>query len=289
MKTVTLIFGLALTSSAFALEIDASTYEDSAGRKITIEQKFYGELMETSERSGVKHYSPNFHLASPTHHQILFVGGDGSYRCKDEAILTAFQLGPNFLTRTRLDYVKAGASVTVFCAPSDRYGGKWLYKSFSKPNYRTSNEFLTDLKSLIGQLKAKFDIPVWLNGTSAGSYAAVFGATNLPELVDGVVISSIVTETSSVMPEAIEEIGLLELSQPLLVMMHSEDVCKATPPQRAKKVFEKASAIDKAFVLIEGGGKPKSKKACKYYAKHGFYGSEEDAVSTTMAFINGRL
>ena len=91
------------------------------------------------------------------------------------------------------------------------------------------------------------------------------------------------------MPHDITDIGLVELQQPLLVMMHKDDKCKLTKLSDAKAAFAKATSPNKKFALVEGGGKPKSSKPCKFYAKHGFYKSEADAVAVTMEFIRSNL
>ena len=57
--------------------------------------------------------------------------------------------------------------------------------------------------------------------------------TSKRHLIDGVVISSVPTKAADV-PHDITDIGLVELQQPLLVMMHKDDKCKLTKPSDAK-------------------------------------------------------
>ena len=143
------------TTNVMAEQIKAGSYLDSAGRNVTVSQDFGAVVLETGVRPGTKHYHMQFYPKKPTHHQILFVGGDGSYKLEDKKLLKKFNVGPSFLARTRLDYLESGASVTLFGAPSDRYSDKWLYKSGSKPSYRTSEDFLQDLSSLTTHYSAE--------------------------------------------------------------------------------------------------------------------------------------
>ena len=72
-------------------------------------------------------------------------------------------------------------------------------------------------------------------------------------------------------------------------MMHEDDKCELSKPSDVKAAFAKATSLNKKFALVRGGGKPKSSKPCKFYAKHGFYKSEVAAVGVTMEFINSNL
>ena len=75
------------TMNVMADQIKAGIYEDSAGRKVKVSLDFEGVVLETAKRAGTKHYHMHFYPQMPTHHQILFVGGDGSYKLEDESLL----------------------------------------------------------------------------------------------------------------------------------------------------------------------------------------------------------
>jgi pimeloyl-ACP methyl ester carboxylesterase len=77
--------------------------------------------------------------------------------------------------------------VAVVDAPSDRQGGM-------NAIFRMSGAHAGDISALAGYLKKQANIPVWLVGTSMGTFSAAGGAIAARD-VDGLVLTSTVTRS----------------------------------------------------------------------------------------------
>jgi hypothetical protein len=97
---------------------------------------------------------------------ILFAGGHGALGLKDPSEM---KWRGNFLVRSRHRFADHGFMVAVIDAPSDHPEGM-------SDLFRMSRAHADDIDSVALYLKSQADIPVWLVGTSAGTFSAAGGA-----------------------------------------------------------------------------------------------------------------
>lgn len=140
----------------------------------------------------------SFILIKPEHaiaSVILFAGGSGNLRLSR---VPPPQVGPyafvagNFLARSREKFAAHDFMVAVIDAPSDQPRGM-------SGSFRLSTEHAIDIGAVANYLKRQADVPVWLVGTSAGSWSAARGAIAagrddiVASSIDGLVLTSTVT------------------------------------------------------------------------------------------------
>ena len=294
MKFIPYMLALAVltfSANAYAIEFKtlSGTYEDSTGRKVTLGFDVKQHLLKLPPpRPDVNQSTWLLEPASPKYYVIIFVGGKGIVKCPKKLEDPSF--GKNWLTRTRLDYANAGASVAIYCAPDDRWDRKvGLLKGRGQNNYRTSVEFETDFSNLVAKLKARHDVPVVVSGTSAGAVAALYITQKKPDLVDILVMSSAGTVTHKGQPESIiSDLNADKIQQPTLLVSHVDDPCKFSPIAKSKQLFDAIGSAKKQHVIMEGGKKRKG-NACRFFSAHQFYGIEKETVAKIIKFIELNL
>lgn len=245
----------------------------------------------------------HFILIKPEHaiaSVILFAGGGGNLRLSRTP---PPQVGPyafvagNFLVRSREKFAAHDFMVAVIDAPSDQQRGM-------SGSFRLSTEHAIDIGAIADYLKRQADVPVWLVGTSAGSWSAARGAIAAGRdgigagSIDGLVLTSTVTrispgsslarrfpEFARDYPDGVISMALPEIRVPTLIVSHKEDGCEFTPaadgPALAKRL---TGAVQVATVLLSGGDPPIS-DPCEAYAAHGYYGIETQAVDRIAGFV----
>ena len=114
---------------------------------------------------------------------ILFAGGHGGLGLKSASAM-AWGAG-NFLVRTRDAFAAQGLMVAVIDAPSDQRGGM-------NAIFRMSGAHAQDIDAVAAYLKKEAAVPVWLVGTSMGTFSAAGGAIGAKS-VDGLVLTSTIT------------------------------------------------------------------------------------------------
>ncbi|MBR0928217.1 hypothetical protein JQ561_16510 [Bradyrhizobium diazoefficiens] len=244
-----------------------------------------------------------FILIKPEHaiaSVILFAGGSGKLGLSR---MPPPQVGPyafvagNFLVRSREKFAAHEFMVAVIDAPSDQPRGM-------SGSFRLSTEHAIDIGPIADYLKSHADVPVWLVGTSAGSWSAARRAIAAGRdgiaagSIDGLVLTSTVTriapgssfarrfpEFARDYPDGVISMALPEIRVPTLIVSHKEDACEFTPaadaPALAKRLTGSAQV---ATVLLSGGDPPRS-DPCEAYAAHGYYGIEREAVDRIAEFI----
>jgi alpha-beta hydrolase superfamily lysophospholipase len=157
--------------------------------------------------------------ASPVASLVVFMGGRGAIG------LQRGPLGPrntNFLVRSRQRFAERGFIVAVLDVPSDRTGQALV-------GFRASAEHATDMRAVIGALRAEAPVPVWLVGTSMGSVSAASVAARLAEGgPDGVVLTSSVMGASRDMGESLQDVALDRIRVPVRMVHHRDDACRAS-------------------------------------------------------------
>ena len=223
---------------------------------------------------------------SPVASVILLAGGHGRLRVSSSSGSPSFGWGrSNFVVRTRDQYANHGLLVATIDAPSDRkkMSAKW----------RMSKKHAEDVSTVVAYLKQQEDVPVWIVGTSMGTFSAASIGIKLRNKIDGVVLTSSVTRSrprwsiASDYPNGIIDMNLAKVTAPVFIVSHEDDRCGVTPPGDIQKLAESFSNSKRVeFRLFSGGDKPVS-DACKGRSQHGFLGIESQVVDAIVSFIKG--
>jgi hypothetical protein len=225
-----------------------------------------------------------FILIKPEHPAasvVLFAGGHGALGLKSAS---AMRWGAeNFLVRTRDVFARHDLMVAVADAPSDRQQGM-------NAIFRMSAGHAGDIGAVVAYLKNQAALPVWLVGTSMGTFSAAGGAI-AAKGIDGLVLTSTITgakpewEIAKSHPDGVASMALPQVTVPTLIVSHRKDACEVSPPANAPKLkmrLTKASKVE--IALLDGGARPQS-DACEAKAPHGYFGIEAQAVDTIARFV----
>jgi hypothetical protein len=250
-----------------------------------------------------------FILIKPDHpvaSVILFLGGNGLLRLTrtpSPAVDPSAFVAGNFLVRSREQFAAHDFVVAVIDAPSDRQRGM-------SPSFLVNQDHAIDIGAVVDYLKREAHLPVWLVGTSAGSWSAALGAINASRggkensSIDGLVLTSTVTRIpegsgfarrqptfAAEHPEGVMSMDLSAVRVPTLIMSHRDDGCLYTPAVDAPVLGKRLSRSTKVEIAIMTGGDPPKSDPCEAYAQHGYFGVETQAVDTIARFIkaNGPL
>ena len=178
---------------------------------------------------------------NPVASVILFTGGYGALGLKSASSMKWGSEG--FLVRSRDKFADHDFMVAVVDAPSDQQQGM-------APMFRMSGAHAGDIGALAAYLKKQESVPVWLVGTSMGTFSAARGAI-ATKGIDGLVLTSTITRA---MPEW----------------------------TLAKKRLIKANKVE--VVWLDGDDPPQS-DPCGAKAPHDYFGMEANAVNTIAKFI----
>ncbi|HJU30056.1 MAG TPA: hypothetical protein VJ740_01315 [Hyphomicrobiaceae bacterium] len=217
---------------------------------------------------------------------ILFAGGHGGLGLKSP---TSMAWGArNFLVRSRSLFAARGLLVAVIDAPSDRRQGM-------NGIFRMSPAHAADIGAVAAHLKKQLDRPVWLVGTSMGTFSAARGAIGVSN-VDGLVLTSTITRAkpdwkiAQSHRDGVASLPLGSVTVPTLIVSHRKDGCDITPAADATKLKERLSKARKVEIVLLDGGSPPQSEPCEAMSQHGFLGIEEKAVDVIVDFVkaNGR-
>ena len=212
---------------------------------------------------------------------ILFAGGWGALGLKSESTMR-WGTG-NFLVRSRDKFAARDLMVAVIDAPSDRQGG-------INAVFRMSRAHAADIGAVAAHLKREVAVPVWLVGTSMGTFSAAAGAIGASG-IDGLVLTSTVTRSkpdwliARSHPDGVASMPLRKVRVPTLIVSHRDDGCDLTPAADARKLRRRLTRAPKVEVALLEGGDPPQSVPCEAKAQHGFLGIETEAVDTIAKFI----
>ncbi len=223
---------------------------------------------------------------------VLFAGGRGNVGVKKYTSGKPFitKLNKNFLIRTRRDFAKNGLMVAVVDAPSNKREGMFF-------KWRIGQKHVDDISGVVSHLKKQADIPIWLVGTSAGTFSAANGAIRIKENINGIVLSSSVTIVRKhrtlvfykAHPNGILNMNLDKITVPTLIVSHRDDKCDITPPEDAEKIKAALVNAPKVEVMYFTGGKLPKSGPCRALSAHGFYGIEEEVVASIADYIKANF
>jgi pimeloyl-ACP methyl ester carboxylesterase len=212
---------------------------------------------------------------------ILLPGGHGALGLKTTS---SMQWGDtNFVVRTRHKFAAHNLMVAVVDAPSD-------HKDGMRAIFRMSKHHADDIGAVAAYLKAQAPVPVWLVGTSMGTFSAAGGAI-AAKGIDGLVLTSTVTRASPEWkiakshPDGVASMRLPDITVPTLIVSHRKDGCGLTPAADAQKLRNRLTKASKVVIVLLDGGAPPRSAPCLAMSQHGFLGIEDKAVSTIAQFV----
>ncbi len=212
---------------------------------------------------------------------ILFAGGHGALGLTGASSMK-WGAG-NFLVRSRDLFAVRGFAVAVVDAPSDRRTGM-------NAIFRMSGSHAQDIEAVAAHLKKLTPTPVWLVGTSMGTFSAASGAI-VAKNIDGLVLTSTITRSkpdwkiAQSHRDGVASMALSQVAVPTLIVSHRQDQCDITPAADAPKLKARLTKAGKVEVALLDGGAPPASAPCEARSQHGFLGIEAQAVDTIARFI----
>jgi len=219
--------------------------------------------------------------AKPVASVILFAGGHGGLGLQSAS---SMKWGKgNFLVRTRDKFAAHNLMVAVIDAPSDRQSGM-------NAIFRMSGAHAADIAAVADYLKKQAAVPVWVVGTSMGTFSAAEGAIT-SKSVDGLVLTSTITRSKPNWKiahshrDGVASMALQKVTVPALIVSHAEDACDLTPAADAPKLRNRLANAKPLDVVLLSGGDPPRSEPCEAMSQHGFLGIESQAVDTIARFV----
>lgn len=211
--------------------------------------------------------------ATPQRVVMLLPGNPGIMRIESP---TSFEMGGNFVVRSRRDWLAPDTLVIAVDAPSDEwccFGG----------GFRAGSRYAEDLRALRAELDRRHGtLPFNIVGTSEGSVTAYYAARALQRAGDRVVFTASLFNANR-NTAGLAGLDVKALTIPALLVHHAEDPCGVTPYAAAKAMAERTG-----FPLItvrhanRGSG-----PACQARTQHGFIGVEADTVAAIDVWLRG--
>lgn len=207
---------------------------------------------------------------------LLFPGHPGVLNLrKDEAGAIKFELGGNFLIRSRKLFAAEDSAAVSMDAPSDELGG-------FEDGFRTTAKPAQDIGAVIDDLKRQYpQARIVALGTSASVTGVAYLAKNLPNKIDAVVLTSSVSNGNfRIGMWGIGRFDFSQVKQPLLFVHHFYDLCTYSPHRGVEK-------LGYPLITVTGQDPPKS-DACQAKSAHGYLGRETQVVDAIRAWVAGK-
>ena len=139
-----------------------------------------------------------------------------------------------------------------------------------------------DIRALIVDLKQRYpNAKIYLIGTSRGTISAAALAAKLGDSVQGVALSSSVTNSSKV-GEGLSHFDFKTIRIPLLAIHHRDDACSVSPYHNVERISNKQSLISVS------GGDPLQSGPCDSQSPHGYFGRDAAVVQAIKNWMLGR-
>lgn len=207
---------------------------------------------------------------------LNFAGGHGGLQIGPSGAM-AWGEG-NFVVRTRQLFAEQGLVVAVVDAPSDKQSPPYLSGNRQTP------EHAADIRTAIAWARQKYQLPIWLVGTSRGTQSVAYLATELlgADGPDGIVLtSSIATDPKG---RSVNAMPLDKIRIPVLVVHHEQDDCKLCAFADAQAIVPKLVNAPRKQLLSFSGGIARG-DPCEAFAHHGYNGIEAEVVRQIGAWI----
>lgn len=213
-------------------------------------------------------------LGSVSHGIALFPGYPGIMKLRSDAGQIKFELGGNFLVRSRRHWLQPGILVVVVDAPSDQWS------SFQQV-FRESTRYGADVAALLEAVAGKYAVKDWtFVGTSEGTVSAFHAARMNPQLARRLILTASMFLASANGP-ALSGVKWSDLGAELLWVHHAADPCSYTSYRDAQ---EFARRSNKPLVTVRGGSAWRS-NACDALTAHGFVGVERETVLAMRSWV----
>jgi pimeloyl-ACP methyl ester carboxylesterase len=157
--------------------------------------------------------------------------------------------------------------------------------------FRMSPPHSADMAAVAAHLRKQAAVPVWLVGTSMGTFSAAAGA--ITGRFDGLVLTSTVTRAkpdwaiARSHKDGVASMALPQVTAPAFILAHTSDACALTPPADVGKLRARLSGSRRVDVATIKGGAPPLSEPCEALSPHGFHGVETQAVDAIARFIKG--
>lgn len=217
---------------------------------------------------------------SPKAALVMFTGGTGVLDV-EKTLRTA---QPNsLLVRIAGRLADKGLLVALMDKPPN--------KSKIPPKFRISKKHAKDVRGVINALRRKGDMPVWMVGTSSGTWSAASATIKLKSHVSGLILMSSVTRSrgkswmAKRFPDGINSMNLHRVRVPALIIAHKYDACWLTPPGDVPTLKETLRNAPRVQALMLSGGRQDVSTVCNAGSSHGLFGLENEVVDSIVAFI----
>ncbi len=208
------------------------------------------------------------------HGIALFPGYPGIMRLREEEGRPRYELGANFLIRSRRHWLDEETLLLAVDAPSDQWA------SFSQ-NFRESPRYGEDVKALLQEVGRRYGIPDWtLVGTSEGSVSAFHAARMNPDLAPRLILTASLFLGGRNGP-GLSGTSTEGMATRLLWVHHESDPCSYTPYRSAREFAERTRS---PLLTVRGGG-PERGAPCMPYSAHGFVGIERETVQAMRNWV----
>ena len=157
--------------------------------------------------------------------------------------------------------------------------------------FRGSTQHLRDVGAVLGYLREKKGLPIWLMGISVGTISIANVATRLPDAIDGVVFLSSITSLTdrgyrSHSETMVTEMDLNKIKVPVLAAAHAQDNDPTTPPSGARTIVERASnAPVKEVKIFSEGPDVRPYGGGRGFVPHSFAGKRPELADHIAKFI----
>jgi hypothetical protein len=204
----------------------------------------------------------------------LFAGHPGILRLREEEGQIRFDLGGNFLLRSRRHWLDEETLVLTVDAPSDQWS------SFSQ-RFREDPRYGEDVKALLAEAGRRYAIADWtLVGTSEGSISAFHAARMNPALAQRLILTASVFVAGRNGP-GLSGVEFDGSAGRLLWVHHEADPCAYTPYRSAQQFAAKSRS---PLLTVRGGG-PARSRPCEARSAHGFVGVEPETVLAMRSWV----
>ncbi|MCX7166657.1 MAG: hypothetical protein NTV11_10335 [Rhodocyclales bacterium] len=205
---------------------------------------------------------------------VLFPGYPSIMRLREEGGQPRFEMGGNFLIRSRRHWLDEETLVMAIDAPSDEWAG------FSQ-QFRQEPRYGGDVAALLAEAARRYAISDWtLVGTSEGSVSAFHAARMNPGLAQRLILTSSLFLGGGYGP-GLSGVNWDGLTPRLLWVHHEFDPCRYTPYRSARQHAE----MTRSPLLTVRGGGPASGSACEARSAHGFIGIERETVLAMRSWV----
>ena len=204
----------------------------------------------------------------------LFPGAPAIMKVREEGGQPRFELGGNFLIRSRRHWLDDETLVISVDAPSDQWS------SFSQW-FRREPRYGADVAALLAEASRRYAVKDWtLVGTSEGTVSAVHASRMNPGMAQRVILTASLFLAAGHGP-GISGVDWDAIKARLLWVHHEDDGCRFTPYRSAREHAETTRA---PLVTVRGGGAPRG-APCEAYERHGFVGIERETVLAMRSWV----